>query len=84
MVRSLHLDAPGRVHHVFNRAARRQVLFADRRDYRYFLMLLACAVRRGELIVHAHCLLKTHFHLLVASPDGRLVARRVLDLTFPG
>ena len=72
MVRSPRLDAPGRFHHVFNRAARRQVLFADGRDYRYFLMLLACAVRRGELVVHAHCLLSTHFHLLVASPDGRL------------
>jgi len=72
MVRSPRLDAPGRLHHVFNRAARRQVLFADSRDYRYFLMLLACSVRRGELVVHAHCLMSTHFHLLVASPDGRL------------
>jgi putative transposase len=72
MVRSPRLDAPGRFHHVFNRAARRQVLFADSRDYRHFLMLLACAVRRGELVVHAHCLMSTHFHLLVASPDGRL------------
>ena len=72
MVRSPRMDAPGMLHHVFNRAARRQVLFADRRDYRYFLMLLVCAVRRGELAVHAYCLLSTHFHLLVSSPQGRL------------
>ena len=49
------MDAPGRFHHVYNRAARRQVLFADSKDYRYFLMLLACSVRRGELVVHAYC-----------------------------
>ncbi len=48
------------------------MLFADRRDYRYFLALLACAVRRGELVVQAYCLLGTHFHLLAASPQGCL------------
>lgn len=72
MARSPRMDAPGRFHHVFNRAARRQVLFADRNDYRYFIMLLACAVRRRELVVQAYCLMSTHFHLLAASPDGRL------------
>ena len=72
MARSPRMDAPGRFHHVFNRAARRQVLFADRSDYRYFIMLLACAVRRGELVVQDYCLMSTHFHLLAASPDGRL------------
>lgn len=72
MARSQRLDAPGRFHHLFNRAAKRQVLFADRRDYRYFLMLVACAVRRGELVVHSYCLMSTHFHMLAYSPDGRI------------
>jgi len=44
MARPARLDAPGRFHHIFSRAARRQVLFADRQDYRYFTLLLACAV----------------------------------------
>lgn len=43
-----------RTHVVFNRAARRQGLFADPQDYRYFMMLLACAVRRGELVIQAY------------------------------
>ncbi len=47
-------------------------MFADHQDYRNFLMLLACAVRRGELVIHAYCLVNTHFHLLAASPTGRL------------
>jgi len=72
MARTPRRDAPGRFHHLMNRAARRQVLFADRRDYRYFESLLARAVRRGELVIQAYCLLGTHFHLLAASPDGRI------------
>ncbi len=70
MARSKRLDAPGRFHRVFNRGAQRQVMLADRRDYRCFLALLACAVRRKELVIQAYCLLGTHFHLLVASPAG--------------
>jgi len=72
MARPARLDAPGRFHHIFNRAARRQVLFADRQDYRYFTMLLACAVRRGELVIDSYSWMSTHFHLLAASPEGRI------------
>jgi REP element-mobilizing transposase RayT len=47
-------------------------MFERREDFRYFLALLACAVRRKELEVHAYSLMATHFHLLVRSPAGRL------------
>ncbi|MGE0193160.1 MAG: transposase [Planctomycetota bacterium] len=72
MVRAARMDSPGQFHHVFNRAARRQILFADRPDYRRFQSLLACSYRRGELIIQAYCLMGTHFHLLAASPSGSI------------
>lgn len=65
-------DAPGRWHHVLNRAIAKRTAFETRADYRYFLSLLARAVRRGKIEVHAWCLMATHFHLLVRSTDGRL------------
>jgi len=66
------MDAPGRFHHIYNRAARRQILFADRRDYRYFLMLLACAVRRGELVIQGYCFtLGTKLRALYQRKRGR-------------
>jgi REP element-mobilizing transposase RayT len=61
------MDASGRWYHVMNRAVSRRPLFGDRRDVRFFLSRLAAAVRRGEIEVHAFCILTTHFHLLVRS-----------------
>jgi REP element-mobilizing transposase RayT len=65
-------DFPGSWHHVFNRAIARRTLFEHREDYRFFLSGLARAVRRGELELHAYCLLGTHYHLLVRSPVGNV------------
>ena len=64
-----------------NRGIARRTVFETRRDARYFLALLAVEVRSGRLRVYAFSLLTTHFHLLVASPQGDIsgVMRRVLN-----
>ncbi len=79
MARNPRWDPPGSWHHVMNRGIARRSLFECRGDIRYFLACLARAVRRGQIEVHAWCVLTTHFHLLVRSPTGELSAamRRV-------
>lgn len=72
MARLPRLDQPGTWHHVMNRGIARRTVFEDVRDVRYFLSRLAYAVRAGRIEVHAFCLLTTHFHLLVRSPEGLL------------
>lgn len=72
MVRTARRDAPDTWHHVFNRGIAKRTLFERREDFRHFMALLACSVRRGEIEVHAYALMGTHFHLLVRSPDGLL------------
>jgi len=72
MARNPRFDLPGSWHHVMNRAIARRTLFEARADIRFFLARLAGAVRRGQLEVHAWCVLTTHFHLLVRSPVGEL------------
>ncbi len=47
-------------------------MFELRGDFRFFCAQLARAVRRGEIEVHAYCLMGTHYHLLVRSPRGEL------------
>lgn len=65
-------DGPGKWHHVTNRAVARRPFFESREDARYFLSLVARAVRRGWIEVHCFAILVTHFHLLVRSPTGEL------------
>jgi REP element-mobilizing transposase RayT len=55
-----------------NRGIARRTLFERREDFRFFAAQLARAVRRGEIEVHAFCLMGTHYHLLVRSPRGEL------------
>ena len=72
MPRRRRLDAPGVWHHVMNRAVARRPIFERLEDVRYFLSRVAHAVRRGQLEVHAFCILLNHYHLLVRSLDGQL------------
>ncbi len=81
MPRPPRCDLPGRWFHLFNRGIARRTVFETRADVRYFLACLAQAARRGEIEVHAYCILTTHFHLLVRSPTGDLAVAmdRVLN-----
>ena len=72
MTRRPRHDEPGSWHHVFNRAVARRTMFERADDYRFFLSQLARAVRRGHLSVHAYCLMGTHYHLLLSSPNGTM------------
>src|SRR6185369_9941718 len=63
---------PGAWHHVMNRGIAKRTLFESEVDIRTFLSRLACAARAGRVEVHAFCILTTHFHLLLRSPQGRL------------
>lgn len=72
MARLPRLDRPGAWFHVMNRGIARRVVFPDALHIRVFLAHLARAVRRGEVEVHAFCILGTHYHLLLRSPEGRL------------
>lgn len=66
-----------------NRGIARRTLFEGRLDARSFLAGMARCVRLGWLEVHAYCLLTTHFHLLVRSPEGRLAdAMQRLQLAY--
>lgn len=72
MPRRPRLDDPGAWHHVMNRGVAKRTLFEGRSDIRFFLSRIARAVRSGGIEIHAFCVMMTHFHILVRSPQGRL------------
>ena len=72
MARPIRIEYEGGVYHVTARGNARQDIFADSKDYRTFLMVLAGVVERYRWIVHAYCLMNNHYHLLVETPQANL------------
>jgi putative transposase len=74
MARKLRVEYPGAIYHVLNRGDRREAIFRDDQDRQAFLAALAEACAKTGWEVHALCLLGNHFHLVVETPQGNLVA----------
>jgi len=74
MARRLRLQYPGAIYHVMYRGDRREPIFLDDQDRVCFLETLGEACTKTDWQVHAYCLMPNHFHLVVETPQGNLVA----------
>ncbi|MEW6303073.1 MAG: transposase [Verrucomicrobiota bacterium] len=74
MPRKLRVEYPGAIYHVMNRGDRREPIFRDARDRRRFIDTLEETCAKTGWQVHALCLMPNHFHLVVETPQGNLVA----------
>src|SRR6266403_61423 len=74
MPRLLRIEYPGAICHVMNRGDQREDIFADDDDRRRFRSTLEEACTKTEWQVHAYCLMRNHFHLVVETPQANLVA----------
>ena len=74
MARQLRIEYPGAVYHVMSRGDRREAVFKDDQDCEGFLRALAEACEKSLWQVHAYCLMRTHFHLVLETPQPTLVA----------
>jgi putative transposase len=74
MSRKLRVQYPGAIYHVMNRGDRREPIFREDRDQPLFLATLAEACAKTGWQVHALCLMHNHFHLVIETPRGNLVA----------
>jgi len=74
MARKLRVEYPGAVYHVMNRGDRREEIFKDDADRERFLETLGEVCVKSGWEVHALCLMGNHFHLVVETPQGNLVA----------
>lgn len=74
MARKLRVEYPGAIYHVMNRGDHREPIFREDQDRCCFLDTLAEACRKTAWQIHAYCLMGNHFHLVVETPQGNLVA----------
>ena len=74
MPRKLRLEYPGAIYHVMNRGDRREDIVWDEADRRRFAETLGEACGKTGWQVHAWCLMRNHFHLVVETPQPNLVA----------
>lgn len=74
MAPQLRVEYPGAIYHVINRGDRREPIFEDAADRREFLRALSEACSKTDWQVHAYVLMPNHFHLVLETPNGNLVA----------
>jgi REP element-mobilizing transposase RayT len=74
MPRKLRVEYPGAVYHVMSRGDRRENIFLNDVDRQDFLKTVAEACQKTGWQVHAYCLMRNHYHLVLETPNGNLVA----------
>ena len=85
MARPLRVDYPGALYHVTARGNERKAIFRHDADREQFLAVLAHAVERYRLRLHAYVLMDNHYHLLVETPEANLsLALRHLNGVYTG
>jgi putative transposase len=74
MARGIRVEYCGAFYHVMARGNRRERIFRDDADRRFFCQTLGEACERTGWRVHAWVLMSNHYHLMLETPEANLVA----------
>ena len=74
MPRKMRVQFSGAMYHVMSRGDQRDDIFFDDVDRHDFIKTLAEACQKTDWQVHAFCLMRNHYHLVVETPNANLVA----------
>lgn len=72
MARQYRAPSAGGFYHVTNRGNNKQDIFLNRGDGLFFMKYLAKACHDANIFIHAYCLMRNHYHLLVETPEANL------------
>jgi putative transposase len=81
MPRRTRIGTAGIVHHVLNRANRRDVIFFNDADFEVFQNLLFAATQRFEMPLFAFAIMRNHWHLIVRPSEDVQLSRFMHWLT---
>jgi putative transposase len=74
MARSIRIEYAGAVYHVMARGNRREAIFWDDEDRRFFLQAVSEVCAMTGWRVFAWVLMSNHYHLCIQTPEPNLVA----------
>src|SRR5437016_13676531 len=74
MPRKIRVEYPGAIYHLMSRGDRKEDIYHNDVDRQDFLKTLGEACQKTGFEVHAYCLMRNHFHLVVETPNANLVA----------
>lgn len=69
----MRIQYEGARYHVLSRGDRREDIVLDDEDRKRFVETLGEGARRANWQVHAFCLMRNHFHLVIETPQATLV-----------
>ena len=72
MPRPLRIEYEHAFYHVMNRGSGRNMIFPDDVYYQTFLDTLGEACFRFDCLIHAYCLMGSHYHILIETPKANL------------
>lgn len=72
--RKVRMECEGAVYHVMSRGNKRGSIFESDDDRKVFLLMLGEACERSGAVVYSYVLMGNHYHLLLGTPQGNLVA----------
>ena len=72
MARQPRVEYAGALHHVMSRGNDGIPIFRDDEDRELFLDLLAQEIVRSGWVLHDYCLMTTHYHLEIETPECTL------------
>jgi REP element-mobilizing transposase RayT len=74
MPRPPRIEYEGALYHVMCRGDRQEAIFKDDKDRRMFLETLGETCGRSGFVICSYVLMRNHYHLLLETPEGNLVA----------
>jgi len=73
MARGIRIEYAGAFYHVMARGNRRERIFQDEADRRFFVQTLGETCERTGWRIHAWVLMRNHYHLMLETPEANLV-----------
>lgn len=72
MTRQLRTEFPGALYHIYSRGNNKKMIFLEDADRYKFLNILNKALRKCNYLCYGYCIMGTHFHLMLETPDGNI------------